>query len=99
QWIYWGWQPVAELAPDNVGGVDLMLPQKLFTWGLDLLGLNGQTNSLYEAGGIGGLLASYDTGADLLDSTTDDREYAHFYDGNGNIGQLMRVDNNAIVAA
>src|SRR5690606_6168902 len=56
-------------------------------------------DSLTEAAGIGGLLASYDTGPDLLDSTTDDREYAHFYDGNGNTGQLMRVDNNAIAAA
>ena len=57
-----------------------------YTWGLDL-----SNDSLDEAGGIGGLLACYDTNGTTsgADPTADDEEYIYFYDANGNVGQLI----------
>ena len=62
-----------------------------------MLGLAGQTNSLSEAGGIGALLATFDFGD--VNSGGDEKSYAHVYDGNGNTGQLMQVNNNTLAAA
>ena len=57
-----------------------------YTWGLDLSG-----NSIDSAGGIGGLLACYDTNGTTAgaDPTADDEEYIYFYDANGNVGQMI----------
>ena len=52
-----------------------------------MAGLNGSMNSLDEAGGIGGLLATYDA-----DSS---KSYVYFHDANGNVGQLIdRADGS-----
>jgi RHS repeat-associated protein len=68
-----------------------------FTWGLDLAGWNGASASgrsmLESAGGIGGLLALYDTLG--TSPTTDDRTFLYFYDGNGNVGQLVETTTGA----
>ena len=60
-----------------------------YAWGLDLAGQNGSINSLEEAGGIGGLLAAYDTAG--TPGTADDRTFVYFYDANGNVGQLVET--------
>ncbi len=52
-----------------------------YTWGLDLSG------TIHGAGGIGGLLAVEETAAQGSPG------YWFFYDGNGNVGQIMYVDN------
>lgn len=52
-----------------------------YMWGLDL------SQSVQGAGGIGGLLARIDS----------DSQYNYFYDGNGNVGQL--VNGKSIVAS
>jgi RHS repeat-associated protein len=62
---------------------------KKYTWGLDLSG------SLHGAGGIGGLLAVEQvTGGAAGD-------YVYCYDGNGNVGQLINIDDpqDPVVAA
>jgi RHS repeat-associated protein len=60
-----------------------------YTWGLDLAGLNGQINSLESAGGIGGLLAAYDTrGTPVTYDDLDDVVFA--YDANGNVTNVFR---------
>jgi len=48
---------------------------KYYVWGLDL------SQSLDGAGGVGGLLACGDVG--------DGEVYVYFYDGNGNVGQVV----------
>jgi RHS repeat-associated protein len=57
-----------------------------YTWGLDLAGqTGGQTSGLSGlegAGGIGGLLAVEQPGGSTL-------KYVYFYDGNGNVGQVI----------
>jgi RHS repeat-associated protein len=62
-----------------------------YTWGLDLAGLNGSMNSLEDAGGIGGLLATYDA-----DSS---KSYVYLYDANGNVGQLVDLADGSVDAA
>ena len=61
------------------------------TWGLDVAGQNGQLNSLESAGGIGGLVAVYDTNGTTTgqNPTEDDKTYVYLYDANGNVGQLV----------
>jgi len=56
-----------------------------------LAGQNGQLNSLESAGGIGGLLAVYDTNGTTSgqNPTEDDKTYVYLYDANGNVGQLV----------
>ncbi|MBK9128166.1 MAG: RHS repeat-associated core domain-containing protein [Phycisphaerales bacterium] len=79
-----------------------------YTWGLDLAGLNGAGASsgagilpagLTGAGGIGGLLAVYDTNGTTTGQNpeADDMSYAYLYNANGDVGQV--IDPNAASAA
>ncbi len=74
--IYYNWLPLVEL--NGLSGNAVL---RRWTWGLDLAGLSGSQNSVDQAGGIGGLLATYDTSAS--------KGYVYFHDGNGNVGQLI----------
>jgi RHS repeat-associated protein len=73
--------------------------KRKYTWGLDLAAQNGDPNRdrqgavLDAAGGIGGLLAAYDTAGTT--TTTDDRTFLYFYDANGNVGQLVETTSGA----
>ncbi|NLX23283.1 MAG: RHS repeat-associated core domain-containing protein, partial [Phycisphaerae bacterium] len=72
-----------------------------YTWGLDLSGLAGQgaagfsprgpsdgaTAGIHGAGGIGGLLA-----VEAPQAVGDPLRHWYFYDGNGNVGQLLAYD-------
>jgi RHS repeat-associated protein len=58
-----------------------------YVWGLDL-GSTGVSPDLGQAGGIGGLLAAYDTNGTPGD-TGDDLSYIYLYDANGNVGQVI----------
>jgi hypothetical protein len=99
KFVWDGWLLLMEL--DGLGGTGVP-PVRKYTWGLDLAGLNGAVAAglstgrsdagfgapaLQVAGGIGGLLALYDTLGTL--QTTDDRTFLYFYDGNGNVGQFV----------
>jgi len=55
---------------------------KYYVWGLDL------SQSLQGAGGVGGLLTMFDGVG----------SYAYFYDGNGNVGQMVNNIGGAIAA-
>jgi RHS repeat-associated protein len=57
-----------------------------YTWGLDLSG------TIHGAGGIGGLLAVEETAAPGSPS------YWFFYDGNGNVGQVITADQQTVAA-
>jgi RHS repeat-associated protein len=57
-----------------------------YVWGLDL------SRTLDQAGGIGGLLACQEMTGEHQGS------YWFLYDGNGNVGQVVRADNQAIAA-
>jgi RHS repeat-associated protein len=74
RFVYADWLLVLELDGEN----DIV---RKYTWGLDLAGQNGSINSIDAAGGIGGLLATYDAGST--------KSYLYFYDANGNVGQLL----------
>ena len=76
RFVYDGWNVILELDGKNNNAV-----QRKYAWGLDLSG------STQGAGGIGGLLALQDTADTTI--TTDDEHYLYFYDGNGNVGQLI----------
>ncbi|MCG8407090.1 MAG: RHS repeat-associated core domain-containing protein, partial [Phycisphaerales bacterium] len=76
RFVYDGWNVVLEL-----DGQDNNAILRKYAWGLDLSG------TTHGAGGIGGLLAVEDTDGTV--STNDDTPYLYFYDGNGNVGQLM----------
>jgi len=78
KFVYDGWRVIMEL--DGSNG-DAVLRQH--TWGLDLSG------SLEGAGGIGGLLGTLDTAGTV--TTADDRTFIHFYDANGNVGQVLET--------
>ncbi len=82
RFLWYNWLMLLELDDD-----DAVL--KKYTWGLDLAGQAGSLNSLEDAGGIGGLLACYDTNATTTPS--DDRTFMYFYDANGNVGQLVET--------
>lgn len=86
RWVHFQWQPLVELDALNSNAV-----LQKYTWGLDLAG-RGSHPSIADAGGIGGLLASYDTSGTT--STTDDRSFAFCYDGNGNVGQLVELTSS-----
>jgi RHS repeat-associated protein len=55
----------------------------------ELSGQSGAVNSLQSAGGIGGLLSVLVTAATT--ATSDDRSYIYFYDGRGNVGQMLEL--------
>ncbi len=74
-------------------------PVRKYTWGLDLAGQMGGAGilpaNLQAAGGIGGLLATYDANGTPM-YMTDDLNYVYLYDANGNVGQV--IDPNAASA-
>ncbi|MCG8407086.1 MAG: hypothetical protein MI923_17965 [Phycisphaerales bacterium] len=76
RFVYDGWNVVLELDGNNEDAI-----LRKYAWGLDLSSL------IQSAGGIGGLLAVEDTDGTV--ATNDDVPYLYFYDGNGNVGQLM----------
>ena len=90
KFIWHGWLMLVELEEDAQQDDDVM---RKYTWGLDLAGLSGATGSLEGAGGIGGLLATYDTAGTTV--TTDDRTFLYTYDANGNVGQLVETTAGA----
>jgi RHS repeat-associated protein len=55
---------------------------RFYTWGLDLSG------TLHGAGGIGGLLAAFETN-ETASVGNDDGIYWFFHDANGNVGQII----------
>jgi len=72
-------------------------PQQKYTWGLDLSGLGGLRGEsgsagIHGAGGIGGRLAAVETTAPHAGS------YWFFFDGNGNVGQVIRASDQGIAA-
>jgi len=89
RFVYDGWNVVLVL--DGLDGPDPdTLPDNTvttkYTWGLDLSG------TLHRGGGVGGLLASEETG------TTGTPAYWFFYDGNGNVGQVLKASDQTIAA-
>ena len=86
KYVWAGWLLLLEL-----DGTDSDAVLRKYTWGLDVAGQNGQLNSLASAGGIGGLLAVYDTNGTTTgqNPTEDDKTYVYLYDANGNVGQLV----------
>jgi RHS repeat-associated protein len=85
KYVWYNWLLLAELDGEDDSVI------KKYTWGPDLAGQHGQPGSLESAGGIGGLLATRD---EVLG-----KSYAHFYDGNGNTGQLiLRADGSTAAA-
>lgn len=92
RFVYHHWLPVLELNVDDADGVSPTITVfRKYTWGLDLSG-----NSLDGAGGIGGLLAAYDT--QTTTSTADDKSYIYLYDANGNVAQLLDLSNGSFAA-
>ncbi len=69
-----------------LNGLDSNQVQRKYTWGLDLSG------SLQGAGGIGGLLACEEA------TGTQAGSYWFFYDGNGNVGQVLNAATLAVAA-
>jgi RHS repeat-associated protein len=67
--VYADWLLVLELDATDPNDVAVL---RKHTWGLDLAGQNGSVNSIGAAGGIGGLLATYDV--------DDSKSYIYFYD-------------------
>jgi len=90
RFVYDGWNVV--MVVDSSG-----TPQQKYTWGLDLSGLGGLRGEsgsagIHGAGGIGGLLAAVETTAPHAGS------YWFFFDGNGNVGQVIRASDQGIAA-
>jgi RHS repeat-associated protein len=77
KYVWDGWLLLEELNALSSNAVT-----KKYTWGLDLAGLNGSVNDRTSAGGIGGLLA--------MRVVSGSADYSYFYDGNGNVGQLIQ---------
>ncbi len=90
KFVYHGWRLLMERDGMNEGGTGVPPVIRSYTWGPDLSGLVGPVSnrsSLDGAGGIGGLLATYDTQGTV--TTSDDEKYLYFYDANGNVGQVV----------
>jgi RHS repeat-associated protein len=88
RYLWDGWRMVLELSNPQQTGFQVV---RKYTWGLDLAGLNGQVNSLEGAGTIGGLLAVAQTSRPevFTEPVIAAGNYIFFYDGNGNVGQLV----------
>jgi len=85
RWIWHDWLCVMEY---DVSAGPTLTAAKKYTWGLDLGG-SGDNPRIDSAGGIGGLLAVRDAAANPAKS------YYYFYDGNGNVGQVIdRADGS-----
>ena len=102
RFVWDDWNPVMVLdglACNGECGTGVPPVVRKYTWGLDLSGLAGRgagvspANGLHAAGGIGGLLAAYDTAATT--TTSDDRTFLYTYDANGNVGQLTETTPGA----
>jgi YD repeat-containing protein len=96
KFVYDGWLLLMEL--DGLNGDAIT---REYTWGLDV-GSAGilPANARGGAGGIGGLLAADDTGGAA--PTRGDPAFIYFYDGHGNVGQLVETtagDNYGTLAA
>jgi RHS repeat-associated protein len=94
RFVWSGWLLMMELDGLNDNAV-----VRRYIWGLDWAGLNGQLNSLEAAGGVGGLLAMQAPGAG---PSGGDLNAVYFYDGNGNVGQvvdLLAADIDAAIKA
>ncbi|MBK8271416.1 MAG: hypothetical protein IPK83_25090 [Planctomycetes bacterium] len=104
RYIYDGWNLVIEHRLADRHSVEdfAELTTRKFAWGCDLAGLNGGAASgnvqsaVHGAGGIGGLLAMEDTAYE--DPYADDPKYLYFFDGNGNVMQLVVFDDGGAVA-
>ncbi|MBK8271415.1 MAG: hypothetical protein IPK83_25085 [Planctomycetes bacterium] len=104
RYIYDGWNLVIEhRLRDRHSAEDFdEVTTRKFAWGCDLAGLNGGAatgnvqSAVHGAGGIGGLLAMEDTANE--DPYADDPKYLYFYDGNGNVMQLVVFDDGGAVA-
>ncbi|TWT45276.1 tRNA(Glu)-specific nuclease WapA precursor [Phycisphaerae bacterium RAS1] len=99
RYVYDGWRVVLELDGLNSNAI-----LRKYTWGLDLAGLGGAgvpPANLDSAGGIGGLLAVYDTNGTTTGETpeADDLKYVYTYDANGNVGQLIDVTESTASAS
>lgn len=82
--VWNGWLMLAELA-DGVNSQSQSFHQeRKYAWGLDL------SNSLSNAGGIGGLLAMQDA-MTIAGTGTSIGDYLFSYDANGNVGQLLNL--------
>jgi RHS repeat-associated protein len=90
KFVWYNWLLLVE--PD---GEDDSVVKK-YTWGADLSGQNGNVAAsprggrLEGAGGIGGLLATRDE--------ADSKSYVHFYDGNGNVTQMIDRSDDSTAA-
>jgi RHS repeat-associated protein len=93
KFLWYNWLMIAELD----GADDARV--RTYTWGLDLGNVaqppsagagpaNGR--SIESAGGIGGLLATRDE--------ADAKSYVHFYDGNGNVTQMIDRSDDSTAA-
>ena len=76
--LYDGWNLIAELDENSKTAIN-------YVWGLDL------SQSLQDAGGIGGLLARVDQAVD--------KTHFYLYDSNGNVGQLVDTGDGALAAS
>ena len=96
--MYYNWLPLLELQVTDPGENETVVFLRKYTWGLDLAGQNGTPNSIDAAGGIGGLLACYDTNGTTggVNPTADDRQYLYLYDAIGNVGQVIDWTNAAV---
>ncbi len=89
RYVYHNWLPLLELEVENAGTPsETMTILRKYTWGIDL------SQTLDGAGGIGGLLATYDTQG--TPETADDRGYLYLYDANGNVGQVLYASDGSI---
>ncbi|TWT45273.1 tRNA(Glu)-specific nuclease WapA precursor [Phycisphaerae bacterium RAS1] len=96
RFVYDGWRVLLELDGLNSNAII-----RKYTWGLDLAGLNGAVNDRESAGGIGGLLAVYDTNGTTTGENpeADDLKYVYLYDANGNVGQLIDVTESTAASS
>ncbi|MCP4156882.1 MAG: RHS repeat-associated core domain-containing protein, partial [bacterium] len=83
QFVYDGWNMISEIKKQNNEE-----ETSYYVWGLDLSG------SIQGAGGIGGLIARVD---DVLAPFLYDIYY-YFYNGNGNVSQMIAAEDGSIAA-
>ena len=84
RYLYQGWRMLLELDMLAQSGPGIL---RKYTWGLDLAGRQGgAVNSLEGSGGIGGLLAVWQA---YRQPGGNPVSYVYFYDGNGNVGQVV----------
>ncbi len=97
RFVYDGWLLLLEL--DGLSTPTTNAIVRKYTWGLDLSGLNGNQSAsgLRDAGGISGLLAVEQLAlpAQCGQTALSAKSYWYFYDGNGNVGQLIEPADDA----